>query len=98
MSCLPNRSSTGCGSVIWGWGLFEPVDDYRPERGPSHPELLDWLARDFVAHGCDLKHTIRLILTSRTYQLPYEPRLADHFDPADPTAAALLPLARACAG
>ncbi len=67
-----------------GVGLFEPADDYRPDRGVSQPELLDWLARDFVAHGCDLKHTIRLILTSRTYQLPYDARLADRFDPANP--------------
>jgi hypothetical protein len=67
-----------------GLGLFEPVDDYRPDRGASHPELLDWLARDFVAHDCDLKHTIRLILTSRTYQLPFDPKLADRFDPTAP--------------
>jgi hypothetical protein len=69
-----------------GWGLFEPVDDYRPERAASHPALLTWLARDFVAHGCDLKHTIRLIVSSRTYQLPYEPKFADRFDAADPLA------------
>jgi hypothetical protein len=63
-----------------GLGLFEPADDFRLDLSPSHPELLDWLAHDFVAHGCDLKHTIRLILTSRTYQLRYDPRLEDHFD------------------
>jgi hypothetical protein len=40
---------------------------------------LDWLARDFVEHGCELKHTIRLILASRAYQLRYDPRLEDHF-------------------
>jgi hypothetical protein len=63
----------------FGLGLFEPADDFRNDVPPSHPELLDWLARDFVEHGCDLKHTIRLILTSRTYQLRYDPRLEDHF-------------------
>jgi hypothetical protein len=62
-----------------GLGLFEPADDFRLDSAPSHPELLDWLARDFVEHGCDLKHTIRLILTSRTYQLRYDPELEDHF-------------------
>ena len=67
-----------------GLGLFEPADDYRPEHGASHPVLLDWLARDFLASGCDLKHTIRLILTSRTYQLPFDTRLADRFDPSAP--------------
>jgi hypothetical protein len=62
-----------------GLGLFEPADDFRLDTPASHPELLDWLAYDFVEHGCDLKHTIRLILTSRTYQLRYDPRLEDHF-------------------
>jgi hypothetical protein len=63
-----------------GLGLVEPVDDFRSDRPASHPELLDWLAYDFLQHGCDLKHTIRLILTSRTYQLAYDPKLADRFD------------------
>ncbi len=62
-----------------GLGLFEPADDFRLDTPASHPELLDWLAYDFVAHGCDLKHTIRLIVTSRTYQLRYDPRVEDHF-------------------
>ena len=35
-----------------------------------------------MQHGYDLKHTIRLILTSRTYQLKYDPKLEDHFDVA----------------
>jgi len=60
-----------------GLGLCEPVDDFRPDAPASHPELLDWLAYDFVEDGCDLQHTIRLILTSRTYQLQYDPRLED---------------------
>lgn len=70
-----------------GLGLFEPVDDFRLDQKPSHPELLDWLADDFVRHGYDIKHTARLILTSRTYQLRYDPAVEDHFDlarPADP--------------
>jgi len=67
-----------------GLGLFEPADDYRADRTPSHPELLNWLAYDFMQHGYDLKHTIRLILTSRTYQLKYDPALEDHFDLAKP--------------
>ena len=70
-----------------GTGLFAPVDDFRLDQPPSHPELLDWLADDFMRHGYDLKHTIRLILTSRTYQLRYDPALEDHFDVAKPTMA-----------
>jgi len=69
----------------FGLGLFEPVDDFRLDTPASHPELLEWLAQDFVRNGCDLKHTIRLILTSRTYQLRYEPALEDHFEVAKPT-------------
>jgi hypothetical protein len=68
----------------YGLGLFEPVDDFRLDTPASHPELLEWLAQDFVRHGCDLKHTIRLILTSRAYQLRYDPALEDHFDVAKP--------------
>ena len=64
-----------------GWGLFEPADDFRLDVPASHPELLDWLAYDFVEHGCDLKHTIRQILASRTYQLRYDSQLEDHFSP-----------------
>jgi hypothetical protein len=63
----------------FGLGLFEPADDFREDTPASHPELLDWLAYDFMEHGCDLKHTIRQILTSRVYQLRYDPELEDHF-------------------
>jgi len=51
-----------------GRGLIEPVDDM--EQPAWQPELLDWLAEDLTAHDYDLKRTIRLILTSRAYQLP----------------------------
>lgn len=67
----------------FGLGLIEPVDDFRTTRPASHPELLAWLAYDFVAHGCDLKHTISEILTSRTYQHRYDGALEDHFDSSD---------------
>src|SRR5204863_6607902 len=69
-----------------GLGLFEPQDDFRLDQPPSQPELLAWLADDFMRHGYDLKHTIRLVLTSRTYQLRYDPKLEDHFDVARPKA------------
>ncbi|HZM01913.1 MAG TPA: PSD1 and planctomycete cytochrome C domain-containing protein, partial [Candidatus Saccharimonadales bacterium] len=67
-----------------GLGLFEPVDDFRLDRPASHPELLAWLADDFLRHNCDLKHTIRLILNSRTYQLRYNPALEDNFNVQKP--------------
>src|SRR5262249_52949947 len=57
---------------IWkrlvGRGLVEPVDDMDAE--PWSPELLDWLAADFVERGYDLKALIEQIMTSRAYQAP----------------------------
>lgn len=86
---LDDRFSKTIVNRLWkrylGLGLFEPVDDYRADRPASHPELLDWLAYDFMRHRYDLKHTIRLILTSRTYQLKYDPALEDHFDIGKPS-------------
>jgi hypothetical protein len=48
-------------------GLVEPVDDLRASNPPSNAELWSLLNREFVAHGYDLKHVMRLILTSRAY-------------------------------
>ncbi len=73
--------------LYFGLGLFEPQDDFRLDQPPTNPELLAWLADDFMRNGYDLKHTTRLILTSRTYQLRYDPALEDHYDvnkPKDP--------------
>jgi hypothetical protein len=50
-----------------GAGFVEPVADWEGRRA-SHPELMEWLAHDFVAHGYDLKHLVRRILTSDLYQ------------------------------
>ncbi len=54
---------------FFGRGIVEPVDDFRATNPPTHPELLKALAQDFVDHGYDLKHLLRTILRSRTYQL-----------------------------
>jgi Protein of unknown function (DUF1553)./Protein of unknown function (DUF1549)./Planctomycete cytochrome C. len=53
---------------LMGRGLVEPVDDMDAE--PWNPELLDWLAADFVEHGYNLKSLIEQIMTSRAYQSP----------------------------
>lgn len=50
-----------------GRGLVDPVDQMHPENPPSHPELLEWLARDFVNHGYDMQRLIRGIISSRVY-------------------------------
>ncbi|MCE7974112.1 MAG: DUF1549 domain-containing protein [Leptolyngbya sp. PLA1] len=67
-----------------GLGLVEPADDARETIDASMPALLDWMAYDLASHDFDLKRTIRLILTSRTYQLRYDPALEDHLDLAAP--------------
>lgn len=50
-----------------GAGLVEPAHDWEGHAA-SHPELLRWLAHEFVLHDYDLKHLSRLILTSEVYQ------------------------------
>jgi hypothetical protein len=54
---------------LCGVGLVEPVDDFRPDNPPSHPKLLDELARAFVASRYDTNYLIRAITASRAYQL-----------------------------
>jgi hypothetical protein len=53
---------------FFGVGIVEPIDDFGGANKPSHPELLDELATDFVAHDFDLKYLIRGITASKTYQ------------------------------
>ncbi len=50
-------------------GIVNPEDDMRVTNPPSNPELLDALAKDFIDHKYSMKHLIRTICTSRTYQL-----------------------------
>lgn len=56
-------------SYFFGRGIVDPVDDFRTTNPPTHPKLLDALAADFRDHEYDLKHLIRRIVSSRTYQL-----------------------------
>jgi hypothetical protein len=57
----------------FGVGLVNPTDDLNAANPPTNPELLDWLAEEFVEHGFDLKHLHRRILNSRVYQLSWRP-------------------------
>lgn len=52
-----------------GRGIISPVDNMSEANEPSHPELLDDLARSFVERKFDLKWYIRELVNSRTYQL-----------------------------
>ncbi|MBL9133481.1 MAG: PSD1 domain-containing protein [Verrucomicrobiaceae bacterium] len=55
--------------AVFGTGLVDTPEDFGTQAGaPSHPELLDWLAADFMENGWSLKKLLRLIVTSETYQ------------------------------
>jgi hypothetical protein len=58
---------------LMGRGIVDPIDDFRPTNPPSHPALLDALAKDFVEHKFDVRYMIRLIVNSQAYQLSSQP-------------------------
>jgi len=58
---------------IWGYltgtGVIEPLDDIRAGNPPSNPELLQYLSSEFIQSGFNVRHLMKLITQSRTYQL-----------------------------
>jgi hypothetical protein len=53
----------------FGTGIVKTAEDFGSQGElPTHPELLDWLATEFVTSGWDIKHMQRLIVTSATYR------------------------------
>ncbi len=58
---------------FFGRGIVDPLDDMRVTNPPSNPELLDALATDLVEHKYSLKHLVKTICNSRTYQLSSTP-------------------------
>ncbi len=69
---------------IWasfmGRGLIDPVDDVREANAASNEELLSALVKDFIAHGFDTRHLMRLILNSAAYQLSSEANATNQSD------------------
>jgi Protein of unknown function (DUF1549)/Protein of unknown function (DUF1553) len=67
---------------FFGTGLVDPVDEMAgTDKEPSHPELLDELAKQFVAHQFDLKYLIRAITASKAYQLSSRQTAPGQADP-----------------
>lgn len=55
--------------ILFGNGLAQPLDDIGSQGSrPIHPELLDWLAIEFMESGWDIKHMVKLLVVSGTYQ------------------------------
>jgi Protein of unknown function (DUF1549)/Protein of unknown function (DUF1553) len=55
-------------ALMMGRGIVHPLDLDHKDNPPSHPELLDLLAKEFVAHKHDIKWLVREIALSKTYQ------------------------------
>lgn len=79
-------------SFFFGRGIVEPVDDFRSTNPPTHPELLQALAKDFRDGGYDLKRLMRAIVQSRTYQLSATPNESNKEDKIDYSHALARPL------
>ncbi len=65
---------------LMGRGLVEPVDDIRDTNPATHPRLLQRLADDFVVHGYRLRHSLKLIALSETYQRSSTPLCGNELD------------------
>ncbi len=71
------------GALLGSYLVDTPSDFGLQGTPPTHPGLLDWLAADFMAHGWSMKHLVRTIVTSRTYQ--QSSRVREDMAAADPT-------------
>jgi hypothetical protein len=60
-------------AVFMGRGIVQPVDQIDSRHRASHPELLEWLAKDFEQSGYDIKRLVRNLVSSRAYQLDSRP-------------------------
>ena len=55
--------------MLFGTGIVKTAEDFGSQgEWPSHPELIDWLAAEFVASGWDLRKLVKLMLSSQTYR------------------------------
>jgi hypothetical protein len=76
-------------SQFFGQGIVHPVDDFSENNPPSHPEVLDLLASQLIAHDFDLKFLIRTITATQVYQLTSRQTHESQSDPSQFSRAAL---------
>ena len=71
--------------LFYGAGLSRNVDDLGSQgRWPTHPELLDWLAVEFIQSGWDVKHMVTLMVTAKAYaRTSKTPQALRESDPAN---------------
>jgi hypothetical protein len=69
--------------MIFGRGLVRTTEDFGSQgERPSHPELLDWMAKDFMDNNWDIKHLIKQMVMSHTYcQSSYSTEELRNVDP-----------------
>jgi hypothetical protein len=77
---------------LLGRGIVDPDDDFRASNPPANEPLLEAVSRDFVAHHFDLRHLVRTILRSRTYQLAAVPNDTNRDDETEFSHALVRPL------
>ncbi len=67
-------------SYFFNRGIIDPVDDLRSTSPPINAPLLEALTQDFVAHRFDVRHLMRVIVNSRTYQRSAVPNESNAHD------------------
>ncbi|MGE3808864.1 MAG: DUF1553 domain-containing protein, partial [Gemmataceae bacterium] len=67
-------------SYFFHRGIIDPVDDLRTTNPPINPDLLDALTQDFIAHKFDVRHLMRTIVMSQTYQRSSKPNETNEHD------------------
>ncbi len=77
---------------LMGRGIVDPIDDFRDSNPPSNGPLLEALAKDLAQHGFDLRHLVRTIMNSRTYQLSAIPNESNRNDETSFSHARVQPL------
>jgi len=74
---------------FFGLGIVHPIDDFSENNPPSHPEVLDLLAEQFVAHDCNLEFLVKTLTATRVYQTTSRQTHASQEDPTQFARAAL---------